>query len=39
VSVAKLREFLMPTTYPFRRVEDAWPPFEGVRVELGSGER
>lgn len=38
LSVAKAVRLRMPTTYPFRRVEHAWPPFQGVRVELG-GDR
>lgn len=28
----------MPLAYPFQRHRDHWPPFEGVRVELGRGE-
>ncbi len=38
LSVAKAVRLRMPTTYPFRRVDHAWPPFQGIRVELG-GDR
>lgn len=34
-SPLRLTLLQMPTTYPFKRDEQAWPPFTGVRKELG----